>query len=146
MDFGKLPDVIFADGGITQIRAIRKAVNKYPIDIKIFGLVKNDKHRTRAVLTEDGKEIAISENIMKFVTNFQDEVHRVAIEYHRKLREKEVSKSQLDEIEGIGEKKKQALLKEFGSITKIKQATIEEISKIKGINPELAKKIKNSLE
>ncbi len=83
---------------------------------------------------------------MKFVTNFQEEVHNVAIEYHRKLREAEMKKSQLDEIEGIGEKKKQALLKKFGSITKIKEASIEEISNIKGINEELAKRIKQSLE
>lgn len=83
---------------------------------------------------------------MKFVTNFQEEVHNVAIEYHRKLREAGMKKSQLDEIEGIGEKKKQVLLKKFGSITKIKEASIEEISSIKGINEELAKRIKQSLE
>lgn len=83
---------------------------------------------------------------MKFVTNFQEEVHNVAIEYHRKLRETGMKKSQLDEIEGIGEKKKQALLKKFGSITKIKEASIEEISNIKGIKEELAKRIKQSLE
>lgn len=144
--FGKLPDVIFADGGITQIRAIREAVNQFPVSISIFGIVKNDKHRTKAIINENREKIEISENIMKFLTNFQDEVHKVAIEYHRKLREAEMKKSQLDEITGIGEKKKQALLKKFGSIEKIKEATIEEISSIKGINQELAQKIKNGLE
>lgn len=144
--FGKLPDVIFADGGITQIRAIREAVNQFPVSISIFGIVKNDKHRTKAIINENKEKIEISENIMKFLTNFQDEVHKVAIEYHRKLREAEMKKSQLDEITGIGEKKKQALLKKFGSIEKIKEATIEEISSIKGINQELAQKIKNGLE
>lgn len=144
--FGKLPDVIFADGGITQIRAIREAVNQFPVSISVFGIVKNDKHRTKAIINENKEEIEISENIMKFLTNFQDEVHKVAIEYHRKLREAEMKKSQLDEITGIGEKKKQALLKKFGSIEKIKEATIEEISSIKGINQELAQKIKNGLE
>ena len=124
--FGKLPDVIFADGGITQIRAIREAVNQFPVSISIFGIVKNDKHRTKAIINENREKIEISENIMKFLTNFQDEVHKVAIEYHRKLREAEMKKSQLDEITGIGEKKKQALLKKFGSIEKIKEATIEE--------------------
>lgn len=144
--FGKLPDVIFADGGITQIRAIREAVNQFPVSISVFGIVKNDKHRTKAIINENKEEIEISENIMKFLTNFQDEVHKVAIEYHRKLREAEMKKSQLDEITGIGEKKKQVLLKKFGSIEKIKEATIEEISSIKGINQELAQKIKNGLE
>ena len=144
--FGKLPDVIFADGGITQIRAIKEAVSQFPVSISIFGIVKNDKHRTKAIINENKEEIEISENIMKFLTNFQDEVHKVAIEYHRKLREAEMKKSQLDEITGIGEKKKQALLKKFGSIEKIKEATIEEISSIKGINQELAQKIKNGLE
>ena len=76
----------------------------------------------------------------------QDEVHNTAIEYNRKLREKAVTKSELDEIEGIGEKKKQALLKEFGSIEGIKKASIEEITNIKGINEELARKIKEKLD
>lgn len=144
--FGKLPDVIFADGGITQIRAIREALNQFPVSISIFGIVKNDKHKTKAIINENREEIEISQNIMNFLTNFQDEVHKVAIEYHRKLRQAEMKKSQLDEIQGIGDKKKQLLLKKFGSINKIKEATIEEISSIKGINQELAKKIKNMLE
>ena len=80
------------------------------------------------------------------LTRFQDTVHDTAIEYHRKLREKEMTKSVLDEIEGIGEKKKEALLKQFGSIEEIKKAKISEITKIKGINVELAKKIKENLE
>ncbi len=144
--FGKLPDVIFADGGITQIRAIREALNQYKISIAIFGIVKNEKHQTRAIINENREEIEISESIMKFLTNFQNEVHNVAIEYHRKLREAEMKKSQLDEIPGIGSKKKQELLKKFGSIANIKNATIEEISKINGINKELAERIKKNLE
>ncbi len=144
--FGKLPDVIFADGGITQIRAIREALNQYKISIAIFGIVKNEKHQTRAIINENREEIEISESIMKFLTNFQNEVHNVAIEYHRKLREAKMKKSQLDEIPGIGSKKKQELLKKFGSIANIKNATIEEISKINGINKELAERIKKNLE
>lgn len=144
--FGKLPDVIFADGGITQIRAIREALNQYKISTAIFGIVKNEKHQTRAIINENREEIEISESIMKFLTNFQNEVHNVAIEYHRKLREAEMKKSQLDEIPGIGSKKKQELLKKFGSIANIKNATIEEISKINGINKELAERIKKNLE
>ena len=139
--FGKVPDAIFADGGITQIRAVRKAVDKYNLDIKIFGMVKNDKHQTRALLDENRNEIVISENLFKLITLFQDTVHDTAISYHRKLRDKAISKSELDNIKGIGEAKKKALLKHFGSVEKIKKASIEELTKVKGINEELAEEI-----
>ena len=144
--FGALPDIIFADGGITQMRAIRRAINLYNININLFGLVKNDKHRTRAMIDESRKEILLSDDLMNFVTNMQDEVHNVAIEYHRKLRDREMHKSELDNIPGIGEAKKKALLKHFGSIKKIKEANIQELIKIKGVNEKLAKIIKESLE
>ena len=143
--FGRLPDVIFADGGITQIRAIKKAVAKYNIDIPVFGMVKNDKHQTRALIKENREEIEISEKLLNLITNFQDEVHKVAIEYHKKLRDRDITKSALDEIEGVGEKKKAELLKYFGSVKKIAEADIEEIAKIKGINTKLAEKIKPSV-
>ena len=139
--FGKIPDAIFADGGITQIRAVRKAVDKYNLDIKIFGMVKNDKHQTRALMDENRNEIEISENLFKLITLFQDTVHDTAISYHRKLRDKSISKSELDNIKGIGEKKKKALLKEFGSVEKIKKAKIQDLMKVKGINRDLAEKI-----
>ena len=143
--FGTLPDVIFADGGITQIRAIKKAIAKYNIEIPVFGMVKDDKHTTKKLIDDNKKEIKINEKIMNFITNMQDEVHRIAIEYNRKLRNKDTTKSKLDEIKGIGEKKKQELLKKFGSVEGIKKADILEISEIKGITEELARKIKKEL-
>lgn len=143
--FGELPDLILADGGITQIRAIKTAVSKYNLDIPVYGMVKNDKHQTRALIGEDRKEIEISEKLFNTITAFQDAVHETAIEYHRKLREEAVTKSVLDEIEEIGEKKKQALLQEFGTIEKIKKATVEELTKVKGINLKLANEILNKL-
>ncbi len=109
-------------------------------------MVKNDKHRTRALITKERREIEISENALNLITRFQDTVHDTAIEYHRKLRDKEMSKSALDEIEGIGEKKKELLLKEFSSIEEIRDADIRELTKIKGINEELARKIKENLK
>ncbi|MBQ2937435.1 MAG: excinuclease ABC subunit UvrC [Clostridia bacterium] len=140
--FGKLPDVIFADGGITQIRAIKNAINKYEnIEIKVFGMVKNDKHQTRALIDENRQEIPISENLMNLITRFQDTVHDTAITYHRKLREKSVTKSELDEIKGIGEAKKKLLLKHFGSVEKIKQASKEELMQVKGITEKIADEI-----
>ena len=144
--FGELPNVIFADGGITQIRAIKRAIAKYNLQIPVFGMVKDDKHSTKNLIDEERHVITLTEEHMNFVTRMQDEVHNVAIEYNRKLREKEATKSELDNIPGIGEKKKQELLKAFGSIQGIKKASIEEITKIKGINADLARNIKEFLD
>ena len=144
--FGELPNVIFADGGITQIRAIKRAIEKYELNIPVFGMVKDDKHSTKNLIDENRNIIRLTEEQLNFVTRLQDEVHNTAIEYNRKLREKETTKSKLDEIQGIGEKKKQELLKQFGSIEGIKKASLEEITKIKGINEVLARKIKEKLD
>ena len=144
--FGELPNVIFADGGITQIRAIKRATAKCNLQIPVFGMVKDDKHSTKNLIDEERHGITLTEEQMNFVTRMQDEVHNVAIEYNRKLREKEATKSELDNIPGIGEKKKQELLKAFGSIQGIKKASIEEITKIKGINADLARNIKEFLD
>ena len=141
--FGKLPDLILADGGITQIRAIKEIINKYNLEIPVFGMVKNDKHQTRALLDENRNEIEISRELLNFITLFQDEVHKTAIEYHKKLRDKGMLKSELDEIEGIGPVKKNALLKKFGSVENIKKASLEELTQVKGITREIAERIKN---
>lgn len=143
--FGKLPDAIFADGGITQIRAIRRAIDKYNVDIKIFGMVKNDKHQTRCLIDEDRNEIEVSEKLFNLITLFQDTVHDTAITYHRKLRDKAITQSELDNIKGIGEVKKKELLTKFGSISKIKEATIEELMTVNGINKTIAEEIKKQL-
>ena len=143
--FGKLPDVIFVDGGITQLRAAKEAAREYNLDIPIFGMVKNDKHTTRALIDENRKELRLSEELKNLITKFQDTVHDTAIEYHRKLRDTEISKSKLDNIRGIGNIKKKELLKKFKTIKEIKNANIEELTQIKGITIELAKKIKEEL-
>ena len=143
--FGKLPDVIFVDGGITQIRAAKEAIKELELNIPVYGMVKNDKHTTRALINDNRQELKLTEDLMNLITRFQDTVHDTAIEYHRKLRDKEVTKSKLDEIDGVGEVKKKELLKKFGSIDKIKNATIEELTNIKGINTNLAEKIKKEL-
>ena len=150
--FGKLPNVIFADGGITQIRAIKEAIREVSTEyedkvenlneIQVFGMVKNDKHQTRALIDENRNELKLSDNLMNLITLFQDTVHDTAIGYHKKLRNKEITKSELDEIEGIGPAKKKALLEKFGSVEKIKEASIEELMQVKGISEELAIRIK----
>ena len=142
--FGNLPDVIFADGGITQIRATKNAIQKYNLNIPVFGMVKNDKHQTRALMDENRNELQISENLMNLITRFQDTVHDTAITYHRKVRDQSITKSQLDEIEGIGKVKKQALLKKFGSWEKIKSASDEELLEVKGINEKIIENIRQA--
>ena len=158
--FGRIPDVIFVDGGITQIRAALEAIknvkNEYLsknkefdtsiFNIPIFGMVKNDKHQTRALMDTNRNEVPISRELFNLITAFQDSVHDTAIGYHKKLRDKELTKSALDEVDGIGEVKKRALLKKFGSIKKISEADISEIVEIKGINEDLARKIKEKLQ
>ncbi len=141
--FGKLPDVIFADGGITQIKAIKRAVEVYKLDIPVFGMVKNDKHQTRALMDENREELTISDELMKLITNFQDMVHDTAISYHRKLRNSSMKKSQLDDIKGIGETRKRMLLKTFGSFENIQNASKEELMKVKGITEDIVNQIKN---
>ncbi len=151
--FGRLPDVIFADGGITQIRAIKRAIAtvqaeapNVKLDIPVFGMVKNDKHQTRALIDENRNEIKLSQNLMNLITKFQDTVHDTAISYHRKLREKEITKSELDNVKGIGEVKKRELLKKFGSVQKIKEATPQELMEVKGITEKLANEILKDLK
>lgn len=149
--FGKLPNLILADGGITQIRATKQAIknieNEIGIKLKIgvYGMVKNEKHQTRALMNEQREEIEVSEDVFNLITNFQNEVHDTAIGYHKFLRDKSMSKSKLDDISGIGIAKKVELLKYFGSVEKIQEATVEEISSVKGINENLAEAIKAKL-
>ena len=143
--FGRLPDVIFAEGGITQIRATKTAIAKYELNIPVFGMVKNDKHQTRALMDENRNELNISENLKNLITKFQDEVHDTAISYHRKLRDEDITKSELDDIKGIGEAKKLALIKHFGSVEKIRNSNIEELTKVSGITEKLAQKILEEL-
>ena len=108
-------------------------------------MIKNDKHRTRALIDEKRNEIEISEDIFNLITQFQDTVHDTAIGYHKFLRDKSMSKSALDDIKGIGTAKKALLLKQFGSVQGIKEADIQMLMKVKGINEELARKIKDEL-
>ena len=143
--FGTLPDLIFVDGGINQIKAAKRVSLKYELSIPIYGMVKNDKHQTRALIDENKREIELSDELMKAITNFQDCVHNTAIEYHRKVRSKEITKSLLDNIDGIGEVRKTELLKRFGSVEKILNASDDEISQINGINKKMAQKIKEEL-
>lgn len=130
---GRMPDGILVDGGWTQIEAAKEILSSFDLEdkINIMGLVKNDKHTTNALMNSDGEVMELDKNDSLFflLTRMQDEVHRVAITYHRKLRSKAQTKSVLDEVEGIGPKRKQMLLREFGNFTNLKNAMVEDIQK-----------------
>ena len=126
--FGRLPDLILLDGGKGQVHAVRDVMEKMDIDVPLFGLVKDDKHRTRAV-TGDGGEIAISSRrqLFTFLSKMQDEVHRFAIGYHHARRSKNTFRSSLTTIDGVGEVRAKALLKYFRTIDNISKADLEEL-------------------
>jgi len=133
--FSKLPDLILLDGGKGQLNAIKTLFNELEVDIPVFGMVKDDKHRTRALLSENG-EVYLNPtgSVFHLITNIQDEVHRFAISYHRSLHRKNAMESELEKIDGIGKQKRTALLSHFKSIAKIKSATAQELSEVKGIS------------
>lgn len=125
------PDLILLDGGKGQLSSVMEIMNMMDIHLPVFGMVKDDKHRTRGLFSENG-EIILSplDSVFKFITNVQDEVHRSAITYHRKLRSSDLQKSELDEINGIGKVKKTKLLAHFKSIEKIKEAPLSELEAV----------------
>ena len=145
--FDKLPDLILLDGGKGQLNAVKSLFDEIGVDIPVFGMVKDDKHRTRALLSENG-EVYLNPVSSEFhlITNIQDEVHRFAIEYHRSLHRKNTMESELEKIEGIGKQKRIALLSHFRSIAKIKAASVDELVRVKGISLKNAEDIKAYFE
>ncbi len=126
--FGKLPDLILLDGGKGQVAAVKDVFARMNINVPLFGMVKDDKHRTRAV-TGEGGEIAINSkrSVFTFLSKMQDEVHRFAIGYHHSRRSKNTFKSSLTNIEGVGEVRAKALLKHFRTIDNISNADLQEL-------------------
>ncbi|MBE5813514.1 MAG: excinuclease ABC subunit UvrC [Clostridiales bacterium] len=144
--FGTLPDLILADGGRNQVNVIKKALKEEGFDdVEVIGMVKDNKHKIKAVYVKD-KNIPISKHqeLLMFLFEIQEEVHRVAITYHRELSSSKLNESWLDTIDGIGEIKKKELLKHFGNIEKIKNAEICELMQVKGITEKIAQKIKEA--
>lgn len=133
--FSKMPDIIFLDGGKGQISAVQKILEQLNINVFICGMVKDNFHRTRGLLFK-GVEYNFNKKSegFKLITRIQDEVHRFAIEYHRKLRQNNSIRSALDDIEGIGSIRKKALIRHFGSIDSIKKASIEELLQVEKMN------------
>lgn len=128
----RAPDLIVMDGGLTQVNACLEILEMLHLDIPVVGLVKDDAHQTANLLSQQGKIIEMNRRSDCFflLTQLQDEVHRYAITYHKLLRDKAMTVSILDEIEGVGPKRKKALLKHFKSFKRIKEATIQQLSEI----------------
>ena len=133
--FEERPDVLLIDGGVQHAQVVYDALTTMGIEIPIFGMVKDDRHRTRALVTPQGDEIGIQtqQAIFALIGKIQEETHRFAITYHRQLRSKRMHSSALDSIPGIGEKRRVALLKHFKSVTAIKQA---DLSALQAVLPE----------
>lgn len=140
--FARLPDLIMVDGGKTQIAAALNAMDNVGIYVPVCGMVKDDRHRTRGLLYNDEeKEIKPNSEGFKLITRIQDEVHRFAIEYHRKLRSERQVHSVLDDIEGIGPKRRKALMKRFGDIEAIKNAEVDELLEAEGMTIKAAESV-----
>jgi len=140
--FAKMPDLILLDGGLGHVNAVREVLKEMNIDVPLFGMVKDSKHHTRGLVSQEG-EIELGGNlpVLRFVTAIQDEAHRFALEYNRKLRNKRYKGSVLDEIEGISAKRKKALIKHFGSVSRIREAGVDDLAAVDGISRSLAEKI-----
>ncbi len=140
--FLPLPDLILLDGGKGHLGVITELMDMMDCTIPVFGMVKNDRHRTRGLISSKGEiELSPASPVFKLITNIQDEVHNAAITYHRKLHGKITS--ELDKIKGVGEKRRKALLTTFKTIDKIKEADIDELMKVKEMDRKSAESVYN---
>lgn len=142
--FIKLPDVIFMDGGLGQVTAAQKVLRAMKLDVPVVGMAKDDHHRTRAIVFDTGEEILLKDYplLFKYAGTIQEEAHRFAIDYHHKLRNKNTIGSALDNVQGIGPAKRNALLAHFKSIDAIKKADVTQLMEVPGITEKLAQNIK----
>ena len=142
--FGALPDIIFVDGGKGQVAIAEKILENMQLNIPVCGMVKDDNHKTRGLIF-NGSDIALNPRGegFKLVVRIQDEVHRFALEYHRKLRSKSQIRSVLDDIEGIGPKRRKALLKHFASVDGIISASLSDLESAEGMNKAAALSVYN---
>ena len=141
--FSTYPDIMFIDGGLGQVHAVKAVIDAFRIAIPVVGLAKDDAHRTRAIVFDDGREIELKGNrlLFSYCGNIQEEVHRFAITYMSGVKGKKMIKSVLEDIPGIGPKRRAMLLDEFGSIDAIKKASHEDLMKLDGMTSAVADNI-----
>jgi excinuclease ABC subunit C len=135
----QMPKLILVDGGLSHVNVASGVLKEFGLSIPVFGMAKDEKHRSSFLVGKDG-EYAIKNDmdILRFVSSIQDEVHRFALQYHQMLRKKRYRKSVLDDIEGVGSKKKKILIAAFGSVERIKKASLEELSQVSGLDKKTA--------
>lgn len=140
--FGRLPDLILLDGGVGQVNAVQPVLEQFGLSVPLFGMVKDNRHRTRAI-AQNGGEIEIRSNrrVFTLVSEIQEEVHRFSIAYHRNKHAKRNLTLSLTEIEGIGEKKAKSLLKHFKTLTAVKNASVDALCEAESISRKNAEKI-----
>lgn len=144
---GKLPDLILLDGGKGQVSAVKRVLKDNGLEIPLWGMYKDDRHRTKGLINSDKTiELDRTSSLYRFVYGIQEEVHGYSISYHRSLRDKKLTKSILDDVPGIGPKRKLALISKFKDIDKIRSASIDEIMEVDGISKKIAEDIVNILE
>ena len=141
--FSTYPDIMFIDGGLGQVHAVKAVVDAFRIAIPVVGLSKDDAHRTRAIVFDDGREIELKCNrlLFSYCGNIQEEVHRFAITYMSGVKGKKMIKSVLEDIPGIGPKRRAMLLEHFGSIDAIKKASYEDLMSLDGMNSKAAESV-----
>jgi len=140
--FNKMPNLILIDGGKGQTNIAEGVLNNYGLHIPVCGMIKDDKHTTRGLIYRNQEiEFKKTDTVYRLIYRIQEEAHRFAIEYHRNLRDKTLFKSELDNVENIGEKRKLNLLREFGSVENIKNKSVEELSAVLGMNVKAAESV-----
>lgn len=143
--FGVIPDAIFMDGGQGQVTAAQKVLAAMNLQIPVVGMAKDDSHRTRCIVFADGRELDLRERpvLFKYCGAIQEEVHRFAIDYHRSLRNKRTLHSVLDDVPGVGEARRNALLNHFKTVEAIKKATVSQLTEVPSITEKVAANIVN---
>lgn len=141
--FSRYPDIMFIDGGLGQVHAVKAVMDAFRLTIPVVGLAKDDAHRTRAVVFTDGSEIDLKSEplLFSYAGNIQEEVHRFAITFHRGTRGKKMTHSVLEEIPKIGPKRRKALMEKFRSIDAIRKASYEELMETEGMNSQAAESV-----
>ncbi|MGN0597257.1 MAG: helix-hairpin-helix domain-containing protein, partial [Ruminiclostridium sp.] len=140
--FSTLPDLILLDGGKGHVSAVQEVLDEMGIEVSLFGLVKDDKHRTRAIAKEGGEiQVNANKNLFSLLTNIQDEVHRFSISFQRQQHKKKQYELEITRVKGIGEKKALALLKHFKTKQGLKEASVEELASVAKINKETADRL-----
>ena len=140
--FTRFPDLIMMDGGRGQVNIALKVMDRLSLTIPVCGMVKDDNHRTRGLYYQNVElEIDTHSEMFRLITRIQDEAHRFAIEFHRKLRSKEQVHSVLDDIPGVGPARRKDLMKHFASLDEIRQADVEDLKKLPSMNEKSAQEV-----